>query len=889
MTPQPQTRTGALRRQFKELEVLHEVALMCVERTDEDSLIQGFTDLIGETFYPDNFGIFLLDEMTNELHPHPTYRLTGKAAAFPTISPGQGIIGQVAVSGQLFRADDVSETAEYLPGDPETRSELCVPLKAGERLIGVVNAESHLSQAFNEDDERLLVTLAGQLGTAIAHVRLFRETQRQNMEIAALYKAAIATSSILEVPALLENLAMQVQGLVRQDTFLVIRCDASMENFEMALVQDQGKRLRDLEGRRYSIKEGGLTGWVLRSRRTLFVPDILTAELPVEPEHINRPARSWIGVPMMVRNRLLGALVVQSYQPNFFDETHERFLESIASQFAVSLDNAELYTTARRNAGQLSILNDLAREMTGSVDLRELCTTFAKKLLETFEYYNVVVFLMDEAKTKLIPVGYAGAYVQYIEERDAHISLGHGIIGQAAFREKALVVNDTSTDPHFYELGGRHIRAELAIPLKIGDELLGILNVDSELLNAFDESAVALISTVGDQLSTAIEKARLFEETRQRAAHLEAQMQETQKRVQELTMLFDVSQSIAGAPPHDEEISRIIARQFAEVLGLKKCAIWMLKGESDSLTLLADYQISDGAGRFTHESRVKKIKLGDYPAIDQAIQHQEPLIVQRANSHANTNPPEQIQVDAGTNAMFIPVVIKSKSIGIIELDIEVKREYTSEDINLAMTLANQAAIALDNARLYDELEHSYVETVVGLAKAIDARDTYTGDHSRRMAQWSVAIAQRLGCSIKEIQAIRWASHLHDIGKIGVPDEILRKPGPLDEFEWEKMRKHPELGADIIAPFKQLTSVIPLIRAHQEKFDGTGYPDGLKGEDIPLGARILSVVDAYGAITDERVYRPARSHREAVVEITRCAGTHFDPDVVGAFLQVLSEE
>ncbi len=132
----------------------------------------------------------------------------------------------------------------------------------------------------------------------------------------------------------------------------------------------------------------------------------------------------------------------------------------------------------------------------------------------------------------------------------------------------------------------------------------------------------------------------------------------------------------------------------------------------------------------------------------------------------------------------------------------------------------------------------------------------------------------------------WGALLHDIGKIGVPDEILRKAGPLTDEEWELMKRHPELGAEIVAPVKKLVDVAPIIRSHQEKFDGSGYPDGLRGEEIPLGARILAVVDAYGAMTDERVYRKARSHEEALAELRRCAKTHFDPEVVDAFLAVL---
>jgi putative nucleotidyltransferase with HDIG domain len=187
------------------------------------------------------------------------------------------------------------------------------------------------------------------------------------------------------------------------------------------------------------------------------------------------------------------------------------------------------------------------------------------------------------------------------------------------------------------------------------------------------------------------------------------------------------------------------------------------------------------------------------------------------------------------------------------------------------------------------LELAYLETVLSLAKAVDARDSYTSDHSQRLAVWAESVAVELGCDESEIQDILWAALLHDIGKIGVPDDILRKPGPLTEAEWSIMKQHPIIGAEIIDPVRSLSEVAPLIRAHQEKYDGSGYPDGLVGEAIPLGARILAVVDAYSAITDDRVYRQARSHAEAVEELRRCAGTQFDPQVVEVFLALLARE
>lgn len=237
--------------------------------------------------------------------------------------------------------------------------------------------------------------------------------------------------------------------------------------------------------------------------------------------------------------------------------------------------------------------------------------------------------------------------------------------------------------------------------------------------------------------------------------------------------------------------------------------------------------------------------------------------------------------------LFVPIHDEDELLGFFAIGSKRSGEaFTMEDQRILLTVANQTGLALKNARLYNELQETFFQTIVTLANAIDIRDSYTNDHSQRIANLAVKTAEMLGCNQDLQQQIYWGSLLHDIGKIGIPDSVLLKKGPLNEEEWEIIKQHPTIGANIIQPIKQLAHVSPIIQYSHEWYDGTGYPAGLEGNDIPLGARIVGVVDAFSAMIDKRIYKDARSLEETIGELKKFSGVQFDPKVVDAFLKVI---
>jgi HD-GYP domain-containing protein (c-di-GMP phosphodiesterase class II) len=267
--------------------------------------------------------------------------------------------------------------------------------------------------------------------------------------------------------------------------------------------------------------------------------------------------------------------------------------------------------------------------------------------------------------------------------------------------------------------------------------------------------------------------------------------------------------------------------------------------------------------------------------------HGEPLIVPNAVEDSRFFKNVDQASDFVThNIICVPLRIKEDIIGVIQGINKREGEFTQDDLELFQSFADQIAIALDNARLYEELNEMARKLVEGLSEAIEKRDSYSGGHPQRVLKVCMAIAKYLPLSSEEKRQLTLAAILHDIGKVGVTDQILSKNGMLTVEEMEIMREHPRVGAEIVGHIKQLRPIIPGIQFHHEHFDGSGYPEGLQGEEIPLIARIIAVADTYDAIIHERSYQKGMSKSEAVAEITANAGTQFDPHMVEAFAQAL---
>jgi PAS domain S-box-containing protein/putative nucleotidyltransferase with HDIG domain len=275
----------------------------------------------------------------------------------------------------------------------------------------------------------------------------------------------------------------------------------------------------------------------------------------------------------------------------------------------------------------------------------------------------------------------------------------------------------------------------------------------------------------------------------------------------------------------------------------------------------------------------------------------KPFVINNLN-----NPPEGITPNALMEAeefrtyIGVPLIAKGNVKGVLEIYHRSTMEFDPEWMDFLKTLAGQAAIAIENAtiiddlhRTYDELTLAYDSTIEGWSRALDHRDKETEGHSQRVTELTVKIARTMGIKEEELVNIRRGALLHDIGKLGVPDNILLKPGKLTDEEWEFMKRHPKIAYEILSPISFLRTAIDIPYYHHEKWDGTGYPLGLKREQIPISARIFAIVDVWDALCSDRPYRPAWPKEKVIQHISSLAGTHFDPEVADIFLKLVHEQ
>ena len=369
------------------------------------------------------------------------------------------------------------------------------------------------------------------------------------------------------------------------------------------------------------------------------------------------------------------------------------------------------------------------------------------------------------------------------------------------------------------------------------------------------------------------------EETKRRRRSLEKIARE---KVKELSCIYRIGRELSSTLELNKVLDSIVKRT-SEVLDLKICTILLVDvPASNSLRVLRVQGVNP--------KRIEKqtIKLGEGIS-GWAWDNKEALLIRDIEQDNRFIGRKKEKYYTGS-MISVPLEAEGKIIGIINGNNKVNGEpFKEDDLLLLKEIAAESAIAIENALLYKSLKEVYVHTISALASALETKDHYTRSHSENVTRYAVAIAVKMDIPESQVEVIRQACRLHDLGKIGIHDYILTKPGKLSAEEWEEIKLHSLRGAQILEPIDFLTEAANLIRQHHEKFDGTGYPAKLSSHEIHLGARIMAVADAFDAMISARPYREALSLSQTISELKTNSGTQFDPEIVKVFLKMLETE
>ncbi|MBI5527496.1 MAG: GAF domain-containing protein [Deltaproteobacteria bacterium] len=861
----------------RKLRLLGEAGRAMNSILDPDELLERILALVEEVFRLDNCAILLFDPATGTLRIRKSRGYPDDVVRGFAGRPGAGISGWVFKEGQPVLVSDVRKDPRYIPGVTGGVSEMAVPLKLDGGVIGVLDAESRDANAFNETDLELFAVFGAQAATAIHNARLYdqlilrkAELEQNVGELALLGGVGRALGTITDLDKVLREILRAAQQALHFAECAVLLRNGTDYLSVRAAIGYRDEVLRDLK-----IRLGeGITGGVALTGKPRLVADV-TLEQGYIPGV--KGGRSEMAVALIARDEVIGVLDAESPRVDAFSDHDLEIFQTFASQAAVAIVNAQLHEEARRHKqdlerklSELDMLNKVGRAVSSILDLDKLLAEILAMARDALHFSECAVLLLNRETGELSVKAAIGYRPEVLDS--VRIKLGAGVTGRVALTGKPVLVADV-TEEEGYIPGVSGGRSEMAVPLVARDQVIGVLDAESPAENAFSLHDLELFATFAAQTAVAVQNAALYQEVERKNGILRANIEEMEKlnadlreysariadansklekRVNELATLYEAGKTITTSGLDLDETLMTIVEMTQTIVKSSASAIKLLDEESSEMRVRAVFD--------PHTGRLVKPAYGVVPDIGKAEDYK--------------------------SFLGVPIKVGDKTIGVFEFGSDSVDAFSEEELRMLRTLATQAAVAIENARLFERTQRTYYETISGLAQALEARDAYTRGHSERVTAYATAIGREMGLSDEDMQIIGIAGMLHDIGKIGIADAILRKPTSLTAEDRKAIESHPAFGDNILGPIKFLENAQHIVLHHHERYDGAGYPDKLKGDEIPLMARIIAVADSFDAMTSDRPYRKAYARPDAIREITTKSGTQFDPDVVQAFLKVI---
>jgi diguanylate cyclase (GGDEF)-like protein len=851
-------------------DVFHEV----LAEQSLDALLVRIADTVGDLIPSlDTLTIYEADETKRILKPVLVRDVYADEIMSTTISFAEGITGWATRHREavLCNQAHLDPRVRTVPGTPmEPEALICVPLIARGQIKGALNiyregdgvafteTEFEIAKRFGdaaalaldnaEIRERLehqarTDSLTGLFNHSVFYERLLQslqESSRTHQPLAVLMLDIDDFKHVNDVHGhavgdeLLRFLAEALRAIVRPEDVI---CRLGGEEFAVVMDACGGEdAVRVAERVQSRLAEVDFPGI---GRMTVSVG------LSLGPEHAMNPRE----LAACAEAAMMTAKAQGKNQVVLYDEDGARRPDAPGIERDV------------RSIAHLKMLQSLTGRLNRLNDVREIGEAIAAELRSLVDYHNCRVFVSDG--DELIPVAFLGELTSTAESLSLDLlrtRVGLGITGRCAELGESIVVGDAANCEFGKLIEGTDPIEEslLAVPLRYGSRVVGVIVVSKLGLNQFDEDDVRLLEVLAGHAAVAVENASLYEAARREA--------------DSATSLLEFGRELATLVALDDIAGRV-TELSAEIIGSRNTSFYLeTEGE---LRLYAEHGHSPetAAELASRPLPLTALDVDRDPYIAEP-QEYEPAIGREAPVPGGRYAVAPFAVDDRVGCL----------VALVERD-----DFGERELALLGGLAQQAKLAIDNATSYEGLERTFVSTVEALANALEANDEYTSTHARWITDLSLRVGRELGLDERTLKHLELGALLHDIGKIGIPSDVLSKPGRLTAAERKIVQAHPELGERIIAPIDRLQTVRPIVRHCHERWDGKGYPDGLAGEDIPLESRIIFVCDAYHAMTTDRPYRHRLSHREAVRRLSEGAGSQFDPHVVEVALGVLEQQ
>ncbi len=855
-------------RRRKEAENLSLATSSLANTLDIKNLLENILDWLKILAPYDSASIMLKQQDTLELVGNRNLPIQFKTGqVFPMTEKWK----EVAASRKTLVIEDVQKDSRFekWEGTEYIHGWMSVPMFIQDSLIGFINLDSKTRGAFTSEHANLVRTFANQAATAIEKSRLFNLEKKRRGTAETLMRATTELTNLLDLPSLHTAILEWLYKIAPYDSASILE----IEGHHVRITAAQGLPNKENVLNQLFPADNILCKLINETGQALIIDDC-KEDVRFENWGDSQHVRGWMGVPLISRGQVIGYLTVDSRTPNAFSQDDAVAAQTFAHQAATSLENTRLYIETRQRLEELEMVNRVSFALRAAKDTQEMLPILLNEIKASIQTDAATILLYDPEIDALTPHATSGWLANLPKTT---FKPGEGIIGKVyssgTIHFSPEFISDPMAHPENADFFGEGWGG-LAVPIRTASETIGVIIVAIQKPRQIEFHQARLLTTLADIAGNAIYRSSLF--------------QQSERQIRRLTTLREIDTAITSSL--DLRITLdILTEHLTAKMGVSAARILVYNPNSQMLDIFT------AAGFNNPAASRQPISIGD-GLTSQILLSRKELFIKNIKEETELLISEHLSNEGFKSYYALPLFSKGATRGVVETYFKDIFTPTTDWKDFIKTLAGQATIAIDNAQLFENLQRTnqelslaYDTTLEGWGKALELRDKETQGHTQRVTNLTLELARQMGIPESEITHIRRGALLHDIGKMGVPDNILHKPGKLTNQEMAEMRKHPQYAYDLLSPITYLRPTLDIAYCHHEWWDGSGYPRKLKGEEIPLSARIFAIVDVWDALLSDRPYRNAWSEVDVMNYIHNLSGKQFDPQIVVEFQKMIASK